>query len=212
MLLEFAPVSDAEISIYLDGINANVNYVVVPSLMSGDEYISADFFGGIDKGNNYYHGKDTLLFNFGYCEETADEIRLAFNIPGNYTLNGINIYSRDSEQLDATIDAFYEHACMDDITYEIDGNHIRSRAEADKDKYLYIAVPYSEGWTAYVDGEKADIIRANTAFMVIPVSQGEHDVELVYFTPYLKQGLMCSLVSLIGLGIYSFFTGKKKEV
>ena len=55
-------------------------------------------------------------------------------------------------------------------------------------------------------------LKANTAFMVIPVSQGEHDVELVYFTPYLKQGLLCSLVSLIGLGIYSFFTGKKKEV
>lgn len=212
MLLEFEPVSEAEISLYLDGINADVSYVVVPSLMCGEEYISADFLGGIDRGNNYYHGKDTLLFNFGYCEETADGIRLAFTVPGNYSLKGINIYSRDAEQLDATIDEFYEHACMDDITYEIDGNHIRISADADKDKYLYIAVPYSEGWTAYVDGEKADIIKANTAFMVIPVSQGEHDVELVYFTPYLKPGLLCSLVSLIGLGIYSFFTGKKKEV
>ena len=59
--------------------------------------------------------------------------------------------------------------------------------------------------------EKADIIKANSAFMALPVSQGEHEVELVYFTPYLKTGLICSLISVIGFGIYEFCNKKKKE-
>ena len=211
ILLEFEDVSDKEISLYLDGLNSDSSYVVVPSLMHGEDYISADFLGGIDVNSFYYHGKDTFLFNFGYCEDTVDGIKLIFTVPGNYTLNDIKIYTRDSEQLDAMLRSFYDQACMDDIAYELDGNHIRINAYADKDKYLYIAVPDSEGWTAYIDGEKADIIKANSAFMALPVSQGEHEVELDYFTPYLKTGLICSLISVIGFGIYEFCNKKKKE-
>ena len=69
--------------------------------------------------------------------------------------------------------------------------------EEGKDQYLFFAVPYSEGWHATVDGKDVDILRANTAFMAIPVSQGAHTVELSYTTPYLLHGACISAVSIV---------------
>ena len=211
LLLGFDTVSDSEIGIYFDHIESDTQFVLIPILQNGEEQVKADFFAAIPSGNEYYHWKDKLLFTYGFIDGEANAIKVLFHTAGEYTLDDIRIYSRSEEQLNRAYSDFAEHAGIDRTEYSLQGNHIYADTVADADSYLYFAVPYSEGWTAYIDGEKADIIKANTAFMAVPVSQGEHKVELVYFTPYLKVGMTCSLISLIGLGIYEFCNKKKKE-
>ena len=144
----------------------------------------------------YYHWKDTCVFDFGYVEGKADTIRIYFNKPGTYSWEDIRIYTRSPEQIDETVSRFYEHADMDNISYELDGNHIHINATADQDKYLYIAVPYSAGWTAKIDGEAVPILKANIGFMAVAVDAGSHNVELTYRTPYLAEGLLITTGSL----------------
>ena len=187
--LSFDTIENSEISIYLDGIDADRYCVVSAVLQSDGDTCVVDTIEGQSNVNNmYYHGKNTFMINYGFVEQPVNSIRLVF-LEGNYTINDIKIYSRSTEQLDATVSAFTEHADTQNITYTFDGNHVHITANADSDKYLFFAIPYSAGWTAEVDGEEVDIEKANIGFMAIPITQGEHSIELSYRTPYLTEGL-----------------------
>ena len=203
-------ISDQEISVYLDGLDhyGDYYYQFAVVLMDGDKAVAADFYVGADQDYDYYHGKNSLLFNFGVVDEEVDSVRLYFNSSGEYSLKDIKICTRSPEQLETITDAFYEHASIDDITYNYSGNHISILAEADRDKYLYLAVPYSDGWSAIVDGEDAEIIRANEAFMAIRLSEGQHNIEFSYQTPYLMIGTAISLLSIIVLCIFEMIEVK----
>ncbi len=196
MVLSTEEISDSEIIVYLDKINADDFYVVTVSLGIDGSYFAHDFFEGKAINDMYYHWKDTCAFDFGYVEGKADTIRIYFNKPGTYSWEDIRIYTRSPEQIDETVSRFYEHADMDNISYELDGNHIHINATADQDKYLYIAVPYSAGWTAKIDGEAVPILKANIGFMAVAVDAGSHNVELTYRTPYLTEGLLITTGSL----------------
>lgn len=193
------PVEGQEISVFLDGINSNNSFVIVVAAVSNGDIVKIDLFSGINEDNVYYHDKDELLFDLGVIDEPVDEIRLVFYSEAEYTLDGIEVYKRSPEALDEIIDSFYEHADMEDISYCLEGNHMTIDTVTEGDRYLFIAVPYSEGWTAFVDGEKAEIIHANEAFMALRLTDGAHSIRLNYCTPFIKEGAVITLVSVLGL-------------
>ena len=207
--LSFDTIENSEISIYLDGIDADHYYVVSAVLQSDGDTCVVDTIEGQSNVNNmYYHGKNTFMVNYGFVEQPVNSIRLVF-LGGNYMVNDITIYSRSTEQLDATVSAFTEHADVQNISYTLDGNHVHVTANSDSDKYLFFAIPYSAGWTAVVDGEEVDIEKANIGFMAIPITQGEHTIELSYRTPYLTEGL-CVTAFFTAAFVTAIIVNKKR--
>jgi uncharacterized membrane protein YfhO len=80
---------------------------------------------------------------------------------------------------------------------------------------LVLSIPYSEGWNAYVDGEKASIYKANVMYMALALDKGDHTISLVYTTPYLKVGMVISFISLvvfIGIIIFYKFANNKEKL
>ncbi|WP_368217140.1 YfhO family protein, partial [Blautia wexlerae] len=69
-------------------------------------------------------------------------------------------------------------------------------------------VPYSKGFTAYVDGKETKLQKANTMFMALELGPGSHEIRLTYCTPYLKAGM---LLSVLGLVIYVMLVFRKKK-
>lgn len=67
-------------------------------------------------------------------------------------------------------------------------NAVRVETESKSDEIVCVAVPYSKGWSAKIDGNTAKIYKMNDMYMGIEVPAGEHIVELNYFTPRLKWG------------------------
>lgn len=94
---------------------------------------------------------------------------------------------------------------------QIDNNTITGTINCSNDQYLFISVPFSSGWTAYVDGEKTDVLRANIGFMAIPLKSGEHNIELKYVTPGIRVGSFCSIISLAAIAII-YILNKKKGI
>ena len=72
------------------------------------------------------------------------------------------------------------------------------------------AVPYGDGWTATVDGEEAELLNANTMFMALELSPGEHDIQLHYTTPYIKLGLVLTVSGLLLLAGCVVFEKKRR--
>lgn len=83
----------------------------------------------------------------------------------------------------------------------------------DSDSFIYFTVPYDKGWTAYIDGEKTEIINSG-GMMLLPVSQGKHRIEFCYSTPYFKMGLTIALAAwivFIGLVVLDVIHFKKQN-
>ena len=68
--------------------------------------------------------------------------------------------------------------------------------ESDK-RLLIMAIPFSDGWSAFIDGEKVPIQQANVKYMAIEVPKGNHEIVWTYETPLLRVSLFVSLFSLI---------------
>ena len=61
----------------------------------------------------------------------------------------------------------------------------------DRDQLVFFSVPNDAGWTALVDGEKAEIIDS-CGMMALSVPRGSHRIGFSYHTPGLSEGLALS--------------------
>ena len=85
-----------------------------------------------------------------------------------------------------------------DITkYEPDEIHLRVTANATG--MVVLSEIWDPGWTATVDGKKAEILKANAVFRGLVVTSGTHDIVLKYPATNVKRSLLFYLVPLAGL-------------
>ena len=210
MILDIEPVSGIEMNLLLSDVHGDSMYMIVPELHNGEDVVKIDFYVGTSDRDIYYHWKDQLLFTFGMTEDTVDSVSLRFTMPGTYRLGDIKLYARTPEQIEATLDDFYSTAGMEDISYSFEGsNELLLNVYSNKDKYLYIAIPYSEGWSATDNGEEIPVYRAGLAFMAVDVSSGEHEIRLQYKTPGLAAGALVSLIVTISFVTYEIISKRR---
>ena len=86
--------------------------------------------------------------------------------------------------------------------FKKDTRGFTSKIDAPGDGLLFFSVPYDKGWTATVNGEEAEIVKANVGFMAVKIPEGESTVRFNYMTPGLIPGLLVSAVSASLLIIY----------
>lgn len=77
-----------------------------------------------------------------------------------------------------------------------------------EDGMILFTVPYSKGWTAYVDGERQKIYKADVGFLAVKVNKGEHMVALKYDTLGLFPG---GILFIIGLLFLAMIVIRKKH-
>ena len=73
---------------------------------------------------------------------------------------------------------------------------------SDKERLVFFSVPYEGGWSAEVNGKKADIVKANVGFMAVKVPKGTSTIRFNYKTPGLKLGI---LVTSVGIVLFIFY-------
>lgn len=84
-----------------------------------------------------------------------------------------------------------------DITEHTD-TYFKGEIDAATNGYMYAAIP-AEGWTAYVDGKKADTAKLCGAVLGVKLEKGKHTVELKYSPPGFFAGIIISIVALAAL-------------
>ena len=70
------------------------------------------------------------------------------------------------------------------------------------DGFLFITVTYDAGWSAFVNGEKAEVIRANIGFMAVRVPASTDVVKFSYKSPGIKIGSILTVSGLIIMAVY----------
>lgn len=94
-----------------------------------------------------------------------------------------------------------EHRADPDATAKVvlrpsDVNSTVARVDATGGGWVVVADSLQrDGWTATVDGEPTDLVRADSVGAAVWVPAGQHTVELEYHTPGLREGILLSAVT-----------------
>ena len=81
----------------------------------------------------------------------------------------------------------------------ITNNRVALDVALDGDGFLVITEQSFPGWKAYVDGEETELATANMVFRGVPLSAGQHTIELRYRPKSIVFGALLSLASLGGI-------------
>ena len=96
------------------------------------------------------------------------------------------------------------------INYYLDNNKIVFNSDLKEDNYIKTTIPYEEkGYKVLIDNKEIDLIKVDNAYIGFIVPSGKHNIEIIYNSPYLKEGKMFSLVGLCLLIITILFKNKK---
>ena len=99
-------------------------------------------------------------------------------------------------------DTLKKNTCSE---FEYFNNGFKAQITLDnkQDRLVFFSVPYENGWSAYVNGKPAEIVKANIGFMAVRVPKGQtSDIEFKYRTPGLKMGLV---ISVIFAGLFAIY-------
>lgn len=213
----FKTQNDARIRVYLEDFNVdNELYIQLQDMCVYDEG-TADILVGNKEiqlrnaADSYYMGVDEFWINV--TEWQSDQRGIYFDIclpeGRDFSLEKLNVYQHQINY--SAIEERKENSLEQ---LEIGINKIYGKAYCGEPVLMLFSIPYSEGWSAYVDGEKQSIYKADVGFLAIELGEGNHEVMLKYMTPGLIPGCMCAVVSaltLIGMGLKKGLFSSTKE-
>lgn len=79
------------------------------------------------------------------------------------------------------------------------GDTISGKINMTEDGYFVTSIPYDKGFHITVDGQKQEITKVNKAFVGFKLNKGEHKIVINYQSPYQKEGIVLSIIGLVGI-------------
>ena len=138
-----------------------------------------------------------------YGVNVPDVIEISFSEKDKLEIGSIDVYLYPSVSLsssEASVDLQEKYG------------DIYGKIVTNSDGILFISIPYSSGWSAEVDGEKKEVLRANIGFLAIPLKEGVHTFSMKYTTPGLKLGIFASVFGLCGCICYYLLVKRKNKL
>lgn len=143
-----------------------------------------------------YTSRAGQIMDIGYVTEDSDKkVTLEFSkesLSGNIWIQCARV---DDEAYRAMLEEFGDEQ-MKVTSY--DSTHVEGEVTANEDGVLFLTIPYDENWTAKVDGNPAEILSIDEAFMGIKLPSGTHKLSLEYYPAKFK---LCVAISLASLAV-----------
>ncbi len=149
----------------------------------------------------YYEGGKMCIQPLGRFSE-GEELSLITTITEkgrNETLFKDNyIYYLDEEMFRSAIEELKKQPLEIESFKE---NHIKGTVNAEKDGILFTTISWEPGWTIYVDGVKTEPVKLADALIGVPMTAGEHTVEMKFFPAGMALGM---ILSVMGIAVVVF--------
>lgn len=154
----------------------------------------------------YTHGVDETLICLGNVEAGDNIVEITFGESATYEIETMKMYVLDT-MLQKEWNIQRSQNILQDL--EVTSNHIQGKVDCQEAQILFMSIPYSKGWRAYIDGELCEIYRADYGFMAVAVPKGQHQIDFRYVTPGIQGGLIISVLCIISF-IYALVYDKRK--
>ena len=146
--------------------------------------------------------------NIMYIGCSDEEIVLRMVVHGPVTINKSFIGYLDNEIVVPELIGLKERSINIE---EHNDTYIKGSIEAKEKGILLTTIPYEDGWTIYVNGEKVKYKKAIDTFIMIDVEKGNNTIEFKYESPGFKSGLLISLFGILLLGVEIFINKNKTK-
>lgn len=176
----------------------NVKYVLSKEKIENEYYILLNEFENVKVYQNKLAGSIGIFFDKGISqtvyekltEEERKRVLLEYLILSDYEdkewISNHEIEYQNNQEYQNKNNQFIEIA----------PTILQGELEIDKSGYLFLAIPYQDGWNITVDGKYVDKILADYGFLAIEVTAGKHIINAEYRIPHLKLGCFCTIISI----------------
>ena len=181
-----------------NGFNIYKNELFIPMGFTYNEYITKEEYEKLTTAKKV----NTLMHALVLSDE---DIKANSDIMEEFTTKSDTLTRLDFENVSKQKQ---QSACY---SFEYDTNGFEARNRLDDDALVFFSVPYTEGWSAEVNGSEAEIIKASYGFMAVRCGAGENEIIFRYETPGLKAGAAMTGASALILTAYVIYFKKKAK-
>lgn len=146
------------------------------------------------KNAAYYNGNTTFHYTM-LLPEGKTKIPVEYG-KGDYEIHNVQAWTGTADA-EKTKSLYSEPAALEK---KGDGNIFEGTAKSSSGGWLITSIPYDENFRLYVDGRQVETHRVNTAFVGAPLSQGTHELRLVYRAKGRYAGFAGTFLTLVILG------------
>ena len=153
---------------------------------------------------------EPYIFDLGK-HEIGDEIEITLDT-GGLTNGGTSLkiyaYCVDDEVLSSA----YEMLKLGQLNVtEHTDTSIKGDINAGFDGYLYTSIPYDEGWSIYIDGQKQEIFALGDSQLCCEISAGTHEITMKYRPKGLILGASVSVATALCLAVFVLVNRKRRN-
>ncbi len=128
---------------------------------------------------------------------TGDVVSLTVNFSDTYSPNGSVDFRLCRLNMGNFLLAYHELSESQLEVTEFSDDSLKGTVNMKNDDLLFLSIPYDEGWSFKVDGKPAEAEKIAKGFIGLNVGRGQHEIEMKYFPPGLKKGLLISIIALL---------------
>lgn len=144
-------------------------------------------------------------FRYVISDNNIEELNIELS-KGTYNINNINTYILDYNKIKDIKDDFD----LFNIT-KLNDNIIKGNINVRNNSYFVTSIPYDKGFTVKVDNKIIEYEMVNNAFVGFPISNGQHNIEIIYNAPWYNIGKIISIIGFGLFGIIIFLDYKRKS-
>ena len=88
--------------------------------------------------------------------------------------------------------------------FQMTNSGFHAEIDLNKDNLVFFAVPYDDGFTAYVNGEEQEVVEVDKGLMAVLCPAGENTIDFVYQADGSK---LSKTITLISIPVFILYTG-----
>ena len=124
-----------------------------------------------------------------------------------FEFSKLSLYTLDTKLLNERLEKTKEQELKLET---FSATHFAGTMTVLEDSTVLTTIPYSTGWTIWVDGQEVETYKILNSLLGFTISKGTHQVEYRYTTPFLLEGSLVSIASLLLL-ILTLIKRKRKK-
>lgn len=156
-----------------------------------------------------YFKRENILYHLGVVTEAEATLNVEFRHQGIYDFDKMTVVSRPYEPAETEQHFTRKNDQALEITTFTD-ELIVGEIESEGGM-LVTNIPYSDGWTAWVDGAEVATENVNVGFVGVLLAAGTHAIEFSYETPLVRAGVVLTVIGLFGVGMVHYIYRRKQN-
>lgn len=196
--ITFETNTDGPVYFYTDGSQVHEN-VAKPNCTV---YVNGEMVQNIC---NRFEINALYLGDFNKGETVEVEIKHESGLSKTHTVYLAQLDMNNFENAYSALTSGYEN------DLNINKNVVSGTYTTDTDSTVMVTLPYTEGWTLYVDGVETEYSVLGDTFIGFDLSSGTHEIEMKYSTLHKNAGIAASVIGFGGFAAWCVLDILKKR-